>query len=514
MPGGLNMMKTYKLISFVLPMLLLGTACSRDTTAPALSNTTPAETAPAKNADWLQAALHCGDADFLRLSHEEQKVRMQQDPRWQCESLDVQGGPILQCTPTEPQQAFASRIFAVSFHHPMGAHQMAVQVQNDVETLKQTAANIWHKAYNEESNVLNLNDDGSVALHFDADNGGDNLSSITCAIAPGANNRPTLPANWQKQNTEPVLPVSEAYPIDTESDQGVPVLKGDVLLKALMTCGADHWLSLSFKQRVDALQSAGAKCKDEPAYSGDGKRMHQATCSLPRGVKSFDGSAQTMIVMNDDGERHETRITIDRTPKQLAAAMQKATMTDLSPYPGSAGMYQNLLDDRIQHIVFPHKKTGFSELVCRLSKEANNVAGPINTNADDSTIQHEDHHTMPSGSISGNIQYPSENIPAIRICAIHDNGAIYGCTRTKLGQGTYRIDNLAAADYVLVAEFNEGDMRAGAHANAIRCIRAPCPQSTLIPVTINPGDKKTGININEYLGDRGEWPALPADDGR
>ncbi len=505
-------MKIQGLIACLLPMALLVSACSRDADMPAVSQLPAKAATPANNKAWLQAALHCGDAEFLRLSHEEQKARMQQDNRWQCNTLESEQGPILRCSPTEPQQAFASRIFAVNFNHPLGAHHMALEVQNDVETLKQIAASIWQRALSKDGNELRLSDDGDVALHFDADNGGDNQSSITCAIAPGSSANPILPANWQ--NPEPVLPVSEVFPIDTESSEGYSVLEGDNLLKAVMVCNAEHWLSLAFKQRVDALQSAGANCKSVTGYSSEGSLIHQSTCTLPYSLKSFDGSALAMLVINDDGERHETRITVDRTPKQLAAAMQKATMTDLSAYPGSAGMYQNLLDDRFQHIVFPHKESGASELVCRLSKEADQVAGPESTGMSDSNKQYETNHNLPSGSISGTIQYPSEkiNIPAMQVCAIHGDGSIYRCTYTEAGQDTYRIDNLDAADYVVVAELSSGDIRVGGHANAIRCIRAPCPQSTLIPVMLHQGENKHGISINEFLSDRGEWPKSPMAD--
>lgn len=68
------------------------------------------------------------------------------------------------------------------------------------------------------------------------------------------------------------------------------------------------------------------------------------------------------------------------------------------------------------------------------------------------------------------------------------------------------------AEYALVAEFSEADMRIGGHADAISCIRAPCPQSILIPVMINPGENKTGIHINEFLGSSGEWPKSPMAD--
>jgi hypothetical protein len=192
--------------------------------------------------------------------------------------------------------------------------------------------------------------------------------------------------------------------------------------------------------------------------------------------------------------------------------MAKDTMTELTPYPGSAGMYQNLLDDRYQYIVFASEDGNNSQLVCRMSSGEDLDSGAAPPSEDESN-QYEDQHNMPPGSISGTIYIETDETPAMRICAIYDNGAAYGCTRTKAGQKTYRIDYLPAADYVVVAEFTTEDKWLGGHTNGVRCTRAPCPASELITVPVSPGEKRTGIDISDFSDKHFDWPALPADDG-
>ena len=56
-----------------------------------------------------------------------------------------------------------------------------------------------------------------------------------------------------------------------------------------------------------------------------------------------------------------------------------------------------------------------------------------------------------------------------------------------------------------------GDLRLLAHANAIRCIRAPCPPDTLIEVAVDAGAAVTGIDLNAaYSEVPSGWPREPA----
>jgi len=116
-----------------------------------------------------------------------------------------------------------------------------------------------------------------------------------------------------------------------------------------------------------------------------------------------------------------------------------------------------------------------------------------------------------SGSISGKIAYPSETTPDMRICAVQDGGSLHTCTQAKAGDTQYRIDHLPPADYLVVAQLHEGDMRVGGHTYQVQCIRAPCP-AHLKTVTVAPGAALAGIDINDFYAAMDDFPNLPVDE--
>jgi len=114
------------------------------------------------------------------------------------------------------------------------------------------------------------------------------------------------------------------------------------------------------------------------------------------------------------------------------------------------------------------------------------------------------------GSISGQIAYPSESTPDMRICAIAQEATAHACTQAEAGAGSYRIANLPAGNYVIVAQLHEGDMRVGGHTHQVQCIRAPCP-AQLQAVSVAPGAAVTGVDINEFYAARDDFPSMPVD---
>lgn len=116
---------------------------------------------------------------------------------------------------------------------------------------------------------------------------------------------------------------------------------------------------------------------------------------------------------------------------------------------------------------------------------------------------------LKTGSISGHIEYGSESIPAMHVCAIATTApSRVGCVRTKVDQAEYRIDGLAPGDYAVYGWFNEGDMRVIRARQTIMCIRAPCPPGEPIVVTLAPGDHYTRANLNDYAD---AFPGMPAE---
>ncbi|KFN43784.1 hypothetical protein [Arenimonas oryziterrae] len=115
-----------------------------------------------------------------------------------------------------------------------------------------------------------------------------------------------------------------------------------------------------------------------------------------------------------------------------------------------------------------------------------------------------------SGMISGHIEYPSEAIPPMHVCAISTDGAQAGCVRTTADQREYRIDRLAAGDYKVYAWFHEGDMRVMRASEMRWCIRAPCPPGPPVTITLKTGEHHDKAHLNEY-GE--EFPDMPAEPG-
>lgn len=114
-----------------------------------------------------------------------------------------------------------------------------------------------------------------------------------------------------------------------------------------------------------------------------------------------------------------------------------------------------------------------------------------------------------TGSIEGAIAYPSNPLPAMRICAI--SGDAHACVNTRPGQGSYRIDGLPAGDYQIFADTDSnGPSRLGGHVQAVQCIRAPCPDMPA-SVTVTAGARATGIDINGFYDQREDFPAMPAE---
>ena len=112
-----------------------------------------------------------------------------------------------------------------------------------------------------------------------------------------------------------------------------------------------------------------------------------------------------------------------------------------------------------------------------------------------------------SASISGKIAYPSEVVPAMRICAMPAQGTP-SCIEHAAGDQLYRIDHLATGTYNVVAWLSEGDMRVAGHVHQVQCIRAPCPDM-LNSVVATKGADVSGVDITGFYPARADFPAQP-----
>lgn len=99
-----------------------------------------------------------------------------------------------------------------------------------------------------------------------------------------------------------------------------------------------------------------------------------------------------------------------------------------------------------------------------------------------------------SASIAGAIREGNRPPPALRVCAHPVGGGTPTCIDTTAGADAYRIDVVPGRYTVAGQTLGEPTLEF-AHAERIRCIRAPCPPDTAIEVDVAAGEAKTGIDL-------------------
>lgn len=101
----------------------------------------------------------------------------------------------------------------------------------------------------------------------------------------------------------------------------------------------------------------------------------------------------------------------------------------------------------------------------------------------------------PSASIAGAIRDGNRPPPALRVCAHPVGGGNPTCVDTAAGAASYRIE-VGAGRYVVAGQALDDPGMKFAHAERIRCIRAPCPPDTAIEVEVAAGQATDGIDLS------------------
>ena len=90
-----------------------------------------------------------------------------------------------------------------------------------------------------------------------------------------------------------------------------------------------------------------------------------------------------------------------------------------------------------------------------------------------------------SGSISGKLSYPSESIPAQRVCAIDLKGDKEYCQQTQQGDAAYAIVAPAGAYWVYAALADDTTGKRAYYSEFVRCgLNAECKDHTPVEVAV------------------------------
>lgn len=119
-----------------------------------------------------------------------------------------------------------------------------------------------------------------------------------------------------------------------------------------------------------------------------------------------------------------------------------------------------------------------------------------------------------TGGISGQLGYPSEVIPALRVVAFDANSEDFYYVDTIYNQDTYQITGLPVGTYHVVAYTLGGGSfpagMAGGYTQATPCGHTEgCTDHSLIPVEVAPGQNTPNINPNDWYFGEDIFPPMP-----
>ena len=121
--------------------------------------------------------------------------------------------------------------------------------------------------------------------------------------------------------------------------------------------------------------------------------------------------------------------------------------------------------------------------------------------------------TVPWGSISGALSYPSAGIPPLAVVAFSTTSSDYWYIETALNQTSYLLGGLPPGTYRVVA-YVQAAMPdfPGGYSAAVPCgLLVTCIDHTLLDVSVTAGVTTLGINPGDWYAGPGAFPVKPAD---
>ena len=118
---------------------------------------------------------------------------------------------------------------------------------------------------------------------------------------------------------------------------------------------------------------------------------------------------------------------------------------------------------------------------------------------------------METGAIAGSLGYPSEVIPAMRVCAFDLAEGAAHCISSAPFQREYRIDDVPRGDYQVLAYPRDGSSAPGGYTGCVDDLSARCTEHDLRVVVVVAGKTTRDIDpVDFYAGDAGVgWPVEP-----
>ncbi|MFC1878873.1 carboxypeptidase-like regulatory domain-containing protein [Chloroflexota bacterium] len=118
------------------------------------------------------------------------------------------------------------------------------------------------------------------------------------------------------------------------------------------------------------------------------------------------------------------------------------------------------------------------------------------------------------GSISGQLSFPSEAIPPLRVIAFNMNSGYYYYIETVQNQGAYKIENLPTGTYQVVAYVLDGSF-AGGYSQAVPCgLAVGCDDHSLVNIEVNPNQDTPNIDPGDWYAPEGAFPPDPVAPGQ
>jgi hypothetical protein len=119
-----------------------------------------------------------------------------------------------------------------------------------------------------------------------------------------------------------------------------------------------------------------------------------------------------------------------------------------------------------------------------------------------------------TGSISGQLGYPAEHIPPMKVTAFLVGAPQFYWVQTQDGQGSYQIDNLPPGTYRVIAYTIGGNGfpadLAGGYTQAVPCgLSVNCTDHSLIDFNVAAGQVTANINPTDWYAPQGTFPPPP-----